>query len=526
LYVTKLNGRTDGAHHHNVSDFDMLSMSDKAYNAAAMRDEAAPTPSYYRWEVPGKATTVSLSLHVVERLGLAMQQAGEAPSPRRPEIGGFLLGNVKRTRGLTIVEVEGFEPVECEHAFGASYFLSGADQQRLAERLRRHRPVDGASVVGFFRSNTRREFALAVEDVGLMASYFSKPSMILLLVHATAKEALKGGFFIWEQRAIRTMRPYLEFPFESGALLTEKHAICRGASGAPAKSQHASGIERFRVEWLVAIAALAIAALGGVLHRGSRPANAQAAVRAQPNAGAYGALHDANGPKTAEPVAAAVPVEPPPGTDGSTTLILPAPAAVPPEAPAPKAMPKARTASRMAEIPIAPQPAEVASVPSLPVPPSIGVGLPESTEPLFKETGILAPLLPDIPDPFVTVAVEPLPTGRRGLVGRIFSRRNAPKATAFVPPRLVQQSSPEVPLELRKQIQKTAVPVTVKLYVGRDGAVNFAELLSNGTGPHRDLAALAVFASRKFHFSPAQEGSETVPAEVLVRFRFGALASR
>src|SRR5215472_633392 len=190
--------------------------------------------SYYRWEAPGKPVAVSLSLEVVERLGPALRQGGQA-SHRRAEIGGLLLGTVRRSGGLTVVEVNGFETIECEHAFGASYFLSGDEQRKLAERLHRRTSSGGATIVGFFRSNTRKEFALTIEDIDLMARHFPKPSMVLLLVHAAADGALRGGFSIWEQHAIRTMTPYVEFPFETSALLAGSHTICKrpreGAAG-------------------------------------------------------------------------------------------------------------------------------------------------------------------------------------------------------------------------------------------------------------------------------------------------------
>jgi TonB family protein len=82
-----------------------------------------------------------------------------------------------------------------------------------------------------------------------------------------------------------------------------------------------------------------------------------------------------------------------------------------------------------------------------------------------------------------------------------------------------------VPPELRSRIAKP-VPITVKLYVDRSGSVEYAELLSNGTGDNRDLASLAVFTARRWRFSPAQEGGEAVPSQVRVQFRFGADAAR
>ena len=552
-----------------------------------MGDEVASASSYYRWEVSGKAVAVSLSLEVVERLDLAVRQVGESLSLRRSEIGGLLFGTVKRTQGRTVVEVNAFELVECEHASGASYFLSGEDQRRLATRLRRRKPVGGTSIVGFFRSNTRKEFVLVVEDVDLMATYFSKPEMILLLVHVPREGAPMGGFFIWEQRAIRTIRPYLEFPFDAGVLTAGRHEICWRASAGAAEKRRApvvrrgsqSGLRwaslrgaatallrwperltttfhlvaaqvqvhtgsmqvvrprrifsrlwpllrgRFKVEWFVATAALAIAIFGGVLHRGSRLADASPGIiRMQPN-GSADRVQDAVRPGTAAAAATAVPFEPLREMARTPTLPARSPADSR-EARSKTVRQRAQAASRAAVIRITPEVAKVASVPPLPAPPNVSVGLPESREPLLNERGILPPVLPDVPDPFVTFVVEPLPHDRRASVSRFLLHGSVQKGITFVSPRLIQQCSPEVSPELRRRIQSNTVPITVKLYLGRSGTVEYAELLSDGTGANRDLATLAVFASRKFQFSPAQKGGEAVPAEVLVRFRFGALGNR
>jgi hypothetical protein len=527
-------------------------------------DVVASASSYYQWQVPGKAVAVSLSLDVVERLGLAARESGESPLPRRPEIGGFLLGTVKRTRGETTVQVDGFEPVECEHAFGPSYFLSGADQQRLAAQRRGRKPA-GTSIVGFFRSSTRKEFALTIEDLDLMATYFSKPSMVMLLVHSAPGGALKGGFFLWEQRAIRTMTPYLPFPFDAAALVDSSYEIRRRPSESAAEKKQAVverkefpvGVQliplregsmtrartwqvpaqlrpltlgKFRLEWLVATAALAIAVLGGVLHRGTGSADASAILRTQSRSSATAALHQDDRPRPFAVAQTPMPVQPPWEVENIPMLPVEIPPA-PPKAPPEAETPTMQTASRIAVVRAAPEVAEAAPAPSLLAAPDVPVELPESPEPLVKEIGALPigtlpSVLPDVPDPFVTIAVEPLANDRRGLAGRFLSRRNAHQKTEFVPPRLVGQRAPEVTPELRRQIQDKTVPITVKLYVGRGGTVDYAELLSNGTGANRDLATLAVFASRKFQFAPAQEGGEAVPAEVLVRFRFGALANR
>lgn len=467
----------------------------------------AASGSYYRWQVPGKGVAVNLSLGVVDRLGLEALQERDSFAARRSEIGGFLLGRSRRVEGLTVVEVDAFEEVECEHAFGASYFLSGSDQRRLAERIR-HRPGGGASIVGFFRSNTRKEFALAVEDVDLMAGYFPNPSMVLLLVHLTPEGSLRGGFSIWERRAIRTVRPYVDFPFASAALLAGGYEIVGRAveraaepTMAPAKPARI----RVRLGWLAASAGLATVVLGGVLHRGSHPTEPLPTamvevIRPQPAAVA--------------PIDPPRPVEAPQAVEPIPVIMVPSPFAEP--APAPKKVAqKTRGASRTAVITLPPPVEEAAAPPpALPAAPAVAMALPRSPGPLVESSGIVPSGMPKVEAPFVSVAVEPIPTGRSGILGRLGRRRE------FVPPRVLLEHSPEVPADLRQRIRDT-VPVTVKLYVDRAGKVEYAELLSNGTGPNRDLASLAVFASRKWQFAPAQQDGEPVPAEVVVRFRFG-----
>ena len=138
----------------------------------------------YLWQVDGKRVSVSLSLSVVDGLSQAAEEGIQALPRRRMETGGFLLGRTRRGRGRsTVVEVEAFEPLVCEHAFGPSYLLSIPDRVGLEARLAARGPRGGHSIVGFYRTHTRRELAATVEDVDLLSSYFSDPSQVFLLIH-------------------------------------------------------------------------------------------------------------------------------------------------------------------------------------------------------------------------------------------------------------------------------------------------------------------------------------------------------
>jgi outer membrane biosynthesis protein TonB len=51
--------------------------------------------------------------------------------------------------------------------------------------------------------------------------------------------------------------------------------------------------------------------------------------------------------------------------------------------------------------------------------------------------------------------------------------------------------------------------------------VDYAELISEGTGPNRSLASQAVYAARRWEFEPAREGERKVPGQVILHYRFG-----
>ncbi len=505
-------------------------------------------------------------------------QEGSCSSPQRGlELGGFLLGRPRRNSGSTVVEIEDFESVRCEHAVGPSYLLSPADRQGFEEQIRHYRATRGLSIVGFYRSNTRKEFAITVEDIDLMSAYFSKPSMVLLLVHAAPHARLRAGFSIWEERRIRTVNPYLEFPFHCADLMAGGYEVLdRSVAGRPAPEtrsatrrllpgipaplrlpapsprlllppalpsrlavelrsavpaartslrrrlayrtpQTLSGFlrhswTRFRLQWFATAAILAGAVIAGVLNRHPLPVATPAppTLRVTPPHNVAASIPNPVAPPASTP-AADVPAEtptPPPTAETADKAR---------EAPQPQTL-AANTEYRAREVSTVPAvPGEAREV--LPAPPEIASGLQGDPELVLHETGIPAPEVSQVPDPFVRVALDPQANRNRGgFLGKLVRSRD--KRTSFVPPTLVHEGLPDVPAELRQRIRRE-VSVAVKLYIDRAGKVEYAELLSDGTGANRDFASLAVFSSRHCQFRPARVGDETVPAEVVLRFQFG-----
>jgi TonB family protein len=93
-----------------------------------------------------------------------------------------------------------------------------------------------------------------------------------------------------------------------------------------------------------------------------------------------------------------------------------------------------------------------------------------------------------------------------------------------VPPAPLKEVKPAFSAAERRALQgEVPVDVHVHVYITESGSVDYAELLgSHSAGRHRELAEAAVFAARRWSFRPARQGSENVPSEAILHFRFRA----
>jgi TonB family protein len=170
---------------------------------------AVPDPTaFYRWELSDKAITVFISLELIERLERETLEAFKAVTRRGSEIGGLLLGRTAEA-GRRLILVDSFEPVECDHSRGPLYMFGDEDKKRLEKAVAR----SGAAVVGFFRSNTRRDIVLDEDDLALVKEYFASPSQICMLVKPFAMKPSTGAIFYWENGALEGGDAAQAFPF-------------------------------------------------------------------------------------------------------------------------------------------------------------------------------------------------------------------------------------------------------------------------------------------------------------------------
>ncbi len=179
----------------------------------------------FRWESADKGVAVHLSLDLVERLERETIEAFKTVTRRGSEIGGLLLGKTA-SAGRRLVLVDGFEPVQCDHARGPLYMFAEEDKKRLEQAIAKVK-ASGGTVAGFFRSNTRRDLCLDEDDLALMKEFFADPVQVCLIVKPFAMKPSVGGLFFWEAGRINGAEPHEPFPFRRPELEKLAHLIIK-----------------------------------------------------------------------------------------------------------------------------------------------------------------------------------------------------------------------------------------------------------------------------------------------------------
>ncbi|MCC6389270.1 MAG: hypothetical protein IT167_01610 [Bryobacterales bacterium] len=201
-----------------------------------MNPEQISQSTHYVWEIPEKPVVVHLSFDAVDRILVEVMRGFGAIPRRGAEVGGILLGSVE-TGEKTVVRVEDFEAIACEHKRGPSYLLSEGDAARYEEALarRRYSPEKRSYAVGCYRSHTREALSLSPEDLQHFDACFPSPNAVMLLVKPYATRVSVGGFFFREANgSMVTQAPYLEFPFRRKELGGGASTVGRAREAGPA----------------------------------------------------------------------------------------------------------------------------------------------------------------------------------------------------------------------------------------------------------------------------------------------------
>ncbi len=237
-----------------------------------MTAQTQDAAGYYVWEPAGKSVVVWLHLDALDRI-LADVMKGFGAVPRRgAEVGGVLIGVIQHPEEpgeKTIVRVEDFELVDCEHKRGPSYLFLDADRGVFDTAALRWEPDESRATfaVGFFRSHTRDGMSLDEEDVALMDDNFPAPAQVALLIKPFGTRVSVAGFFYREDGVFQETTP-LEFPFRRRELTGEEgpprrtleqramERRERGTRGARPSAQMADPAEEYETPMRVAPAQL------------------------------------------------------------------------------------------------------------------------------------------------------------------------------------------------------------------------------------------------------------------------------
>ncbi len=467
----------------------------------------------YVWEDPGDSIMIQVSLEVVERLGIAVQQ-GLGAGPRGIEIGGILLGRMLPGYGRTVL-VEDFELSPCEHLRGASYTLSPRDRRLLGARMARRA---GVQVVGYFRSHTRPGMYLDQDDFAVFSQYFPEAWQVFLLVRPSNDGPATGGFFFWEDGDINRRSTYRQFPFDSAALMADGFPITGGQPAVkpvaprpvpvsvrpkpvPAPVRAARRLPS--LPWIVVpIIAVLFLIAGLFVSENQTPAREVAAVKTSP-----------------PPVEQLLP-EPAPRQTVAPGAAVSAPA-VEGVAPPADALPAATSQPAMTKptahrakkpvvkvIPAPQVPAVHATTHEFAPPPALAA-------PLQLE-GRLAAVLPSrvntAPVPEVAVSYD---APRGGVFRRALHKiegNDGAEAGGFKDAVPVRKVSPVRPASVSAE----AKAVDVKVSIDDAGHVNRAQLVSKNS----ELGAVALAAARQWQFTPARKHDRPVASEMVLHFRF------
>lgn len=168
-------------------------------------ETTAETTTETTWSAPQCPFTIEYSLRVLEDIRLAVVDAFFSLPRGGAEIGGILLGTHEPGR----VVISDYLALDCEHATGPSFTLSGNDEARLSALL----ASSPGKVAGWYHSHTRSEIFLSEADLDLHQRFFPEPWQVALVIRPHTFEAMRMGFFFRERDgSIHGSGAYQEIP--------------------------------------------------------------------------------------------------------------------------------------------------------------------------------------------------------------------------------------------------------------------------------------------------------------------------
>jgi proteasome lid subunit RPN8/RPN11 len=170
------------------------------------------TPRYWRWDSPGRAVSVNVAYPAIDAIHQALRELIHNAPIRGAELGGLLLGSSQSEAEALAVRIEAFEPFPSSYPRGASWLLDREGLDPFKVSLAAPRDL---TVVGFFRSHTRKGLFLSDEDLAFLEEFFPAPGNVILLVKPFTTRPSQAGVFFRENGALPRETFAVELPFES-----------------------------------------------------------------------------------------------------------------------------------------------------------------------------------------------------------------------------------------------------------------------------------------------------------------------
>ena len=509
--------------------------------------------SYYRWEEPDSDITICLHPETVNRLQNDVLRGIDSSPRAGNEVGGILFGRCEPNAGRTLIVVDEFEPVPCEHLQGPLYTLSNDDSARFEAALAWGKTRREHQVVGYYRSHCRQGLFLSADDVGIIQRHFPGPDNLFLLIKALPNRACTAGFFFRKDGHIQSEFTDSEVPLIPMSLSLEDESLLVGEGGgemrldppvpvAPAPGRRITmpslgfarrGLSR-RLTGGVVLTGIALAAIVAVVsHRDTRPpgggssAETPRAVRNAESA-APSAMRAASGKATqAAPAISNNPKAVDRQYQSGADTQAPSKTTQPTAAPAAEARVSvpAPVTLEPGVSPLVKAPVVVADPPVNTVPPPPA----ETTivQPAPTASAQTAPVIPPrLPDNPAAVPSAPARLDASAPAPRIDTGTAAPPpapvsrpSTAFIGPQVIHQVSPAVPRGVGPRLT-TDVQVDVEVAVDAKGRATGARVASTKGAGAELLTIEALKAAQLFRFRPAQENGRNVASTMVLTFRF------
>ena len=165
---------------------------------------------YGVWRAAGRPLIIEYRVSVLEEIRAAVMEGLRAVPRGGVEVGGVLYG--RRERDL--VQITARRPLNCEHALGPAFLLSGRDEEALAQLLaapEHDRALAGTRAVGWYHSHTRSEINLTERDLEIHARFFAEAWQIALVVRPHQSEPTRAAFFVRGADGAMRAEPSHEF---------------------------------------------------------------------------------------------------------------------------------------------------------------------------------------------------------------------------------------------------------------------------------------------------------------------------